>query len=98
MARNVMAIENVFSALCAGMDVTFGGRTYRMDDGAIWIVGQRYPRGLDGPSEAVLLRCDLTINQFIELAEQMSEEERAGIVGGIVLRAETPDREVRRER
>jgi hypothetical protein len=92
MARTVMAIENVISALCTGMDVRLGGHTYRMEDGRIWIVGRRYPNGLDGASEEVLLRCDLTLNQFLDLTEKLSEEDRAGILGGLVLRAEATDR------
>ena len=92
MARTVMAIVNVISALCTGMDVPLSDHTYRMEDGRIWIVCRRYPSGLDGASEEVLLRCDLTLNQFLDLTEKLSEEDRAGIVGGLVLRAEATDR------
>lgn len=92
MAREVSKAENALGALARGMDVSLDGRVYRMVDGCVWLVGRVYRGGLDGPADETLLRCNLSLNAFLAASERISDADRMGLIGGIVLRDEAEKR------
>ena len=71
----------LLSSLLVGLRYKRDGREWAIHDGAFGCIGKK----VNGSQDEVLMRVDMTVDQFIEFAQEMTDDEFTHLAASRVL-------------